>query len=77
MGQAVIVIVLAGASCACSLLAFAVLNFSEWDLAFAAQMNGLLSGLVATCSDVNVKIRALVSLLVSLERVDFTLSTGL
>jgi Amt family ammonium transporter len=51
-GRAVVVTVLAGAAGACSLLAVSVIKFKQWDLAFA--MNGLLAGMVASCSGVNV-----------------------
>jgi ammonia channel protein AmtB len=37
---------------AVTLLAYSVLRFKQWDLSFA--MNGLLAGVVASCSGVNV-----------------------
>jgi len=51
-GRAVVVTVLAAASGAVTLLLFGLWRFGSWDLAFA--MNGLLGGMVATCSGVNV-----------------------
>jgi Amt family ammonium transporter len=51
-GRAVVVTVLAGASGACTLLLFAIWKLKHWNMAFA--MNGLLGGMVATCSGVNV-----------------------
>ncbi|KAL7572408.1 hypothetical protein ACA910_006588 [Epithemia clementina (nom. ined.)] len=51
-GRAVVVTNLAAASGGCALLFYGVLRNGVWDPAFA--MNGLLGGMVASCSGVNV-----------------------
>lgn len=51
-GRAVVVTTLAGSAGACFLLFYGVVRNGSWDPAFA--MNGLLGGMVATCSGVNV-----------------------
>jgi Amt family ammonium transporter len=51
-GRAVVVTVLAAGSGAVSLLLYGLWKFKCWDPAFA--INGLLGGMVATCSGVNV-----------------------
>ncbi|KAL7564741.1 hypothetical protein ACA910_010152 [Epithemia clementina (nom. ined.)] len=51
-GRAVVVTNLAATSGGCALLFYGVLCNSVWDPAFA--MNGLLGGMVASCSGVNV-----------------------
>lgn len=51
-GRAVVITTLAAGSGACTLLFYGVVRNGVWDPAFA--MNGLLGGMVATCSGVNV-----------------------
>jgi Amt family ammonium transporter len=51
-GRAVVVTCLTGASGSMTLLTYSIFRFKQWDLGFA--MNGLLAGMVASCSGVNV-----------------------
>ncbi|KAL3910217.1 MAG: hypothetical protein SGILL_007779 [Bacillariaceae sp.] len=51
-GRAVVVTCLAGASGSLTMLLYGIVRFRQWDLNLA--MNGLLAGMVASCSGVNV-----------------------